>query len=166
MPLLGKISILLFVVISKYLFFFFFFLILRLYVHYCHLPSVCSSVGKESACNAGDHGSISGLGRFPGEENGYPLQYSCLGNSTDRWAWWASVHGVTRVGHDLATKPPHLLLYILQSQISIHLSKGQDNSSMALWLREKNWEKGVFKHQLSSFTNSHLTTFLHGHLSS
>ena len=40
-----------------------------------------SSVGKESACNAGDPGSIPGLGRSPGEENGYPLQYSGLENS-------------------------------------------------------------------------------------
>ena len=41
------------------------------------------SVGKESACNAGDLGSIPGLGRFPGEGNGYPLQYSGLENSKD-----------------------------------------------------------------------------------
>ena len=46
-----------------------------------------SSVGKESACNAGDPGSIPGLGRSPGEGNGNPLQYSCLGNLTDRGAW-------------------------------------------------------------------------------
>ena len=50
---------------------------------------------KESACNAGDLGSISGSGRFSGEENGNPLQYSCLENSGDRGAWWATVHGVT-----------------------------------------------------------------------
>ena len=47
------------------------------------------SDGKESACNAGDLGSISGSGRFPGEGNGYPLQYSCLENPMDRGAWWA-----------------------------------------------------------------------------
>ena len=41
------------------------------------------SVGKESACNAGDLGSSPGLGRSPGEENGNPLQYSCLGNPMD-----------------------------------------------------------------------------------
>ena len=58
----------------------------------------CSSVGKESACNAGDPGSI------PGEGNGHPLQYSCLGNPLDRGAWWATAHGVTRVGHDLVTE--------------------------------------------------------------
>ena len=50
--------------------------------------------GKESACNAGDPGSIPGLGRSPGEGNGYPLQYSCLENSTDRGAWWPTVHGL------------------------------------------------------------------------
>ena len=65
-----------------------------------------SSVGKESACNAGDLGSILGLGRSPGEGNGNPLQYSCLENPMDRGAWQATVHGVTRVGHDLVTKPP------------------------------------------------------------
>ena len=66
----------------------------------------CSSVGKESACNAGDLDSIPGLGRSPGEGNGYPLQYSCLENPMDREAWQATVHGVARVGHDLVTKPP------------------------------------------------------------
>ena len=45
-----------------------------------------SSVGKDSACNSGDWGSILGLGRSPGEENGNPLQYSCLGNPMDRGA--------------------------------------------------------------------------------
>ena len=51
---------------------------------------------KESACNAGDLGLIPGLGRSPGEGNGYPLQYSRLENSTDGGAWWATVHGVTK----------------------------------------------------------------------
>ena len=48
------------------------------------------------ACNAGDPGSIPGLGRSPGEGNGNPLQYSCLDNSMDRGAWWATVNGVTK----------------------------------------------------------------------
>ena len=55
-----------------------------------------ASVGKESACNAGDLGSIPGLRRSPGEGNRNPLQYSCLENSTDRGAWWATVRGVTK----------------------------------------------------------------------
>ena len=55
-----------------------------------------SSVGKESACNSGDPGLISGSGRSAGEGRGYPLQYSCLENSMEREAWWAIVHGVTK----------------------------------------------------------------------
>ena len=51
-----------------------------------------SSVGKESACNAGDLSLIPGLGRCPGEVNGKPLQYSCLENHMDRGAWWAAIH--------------------------------------------------------------------------
>ena len=62
-----------------------------------------SSVGKESACNAEDPGSIPRSGRSPWEGNGNPLQYSCLENPMDRGAWQATVHGVARVGHDLAT---------------------------------------------------------------
>ena len=54
------------------------------------------SAGKESACNAGDLGSIPGLGRPPGEGNGYPLQYSDLENSMDRGTWWAAVYGVAQ----------------------------------------------------------------------
>ena len=54
------------------------------------------SDGKESTCNAGDPGLISGSGRFPGEGNGYPFQYSCLENSKDRKAWQATVYGVTK----------------------------------------------------------------------
>ena len=53
--------------------------------------------GKQSACNAGEAGSIPVLGRFPGRGNGNPLQYACLGNPTDRGAWWATVHGVTEL---------------------------------------------------------------------
>ena len=55
-----------------------------------------SSDGKASACNAGDQGSIPGSGRSPGKANGNPLQYSCLENSMDGGAWWATVHGVTK----------------------------------------------------------------------
>ena len=65
-----------------------------------------SSVGKESACHAGDLGLIPGLGRSPGEGNGNPLQYSFLENPMDRGARQATVYGVARVGHNLATKPP------------------------------------------------------------
>ena len=50
--------------------------------------------GKESACNAVEPGLIPRLGRSPGERNGNPFQYSCLGNPMDRGALWAIVHGV------------------------------------------------------------------------
>ena len=53
-------------------------------------------VVKNSPNNATEAGSISGLGRFPREGNGNPLQYSCLGNPMDRGAWWATVPGVPR----------------------------------------------------------------------
>ena len=54
------------------------------------------SDSKEYACNAGSLGSIPGLGRSPGEENGNPLQYSWLENPKDRGAWQSTVHGVTK----------------------------------------------------------------------
>ena len=54
------------------------------------------SDGKESAFSAGDLGSILGSGISPEEGKGYPLQYSCLENSTDRGAWQAAVHGVAK----------------------------------------------------------------------
>ena len=54
------------------------------------------SDGKESACNAGDPGSIPGAGRSPGEGNGYPLQCSCLEIPMDRGAWQTTVHGVEK----------------------------------------------------------------------
>ena len=56
----------------------------------------CSSNGKESACEAGDQGSIPGLGCSSGEGNGNPLQCSCLENPRDRGDWWATVHGVSK----------------------------------------------------------------------
>ena len=60
------------------------------------------SEGKESACYAGDVGLIPGLGRSPGEEKGYPLQYSCLENSMERGAWEAIVHGVAKSQTELS----------------------------------------------------------------
>ena len=62
------------------------------------------SVGKESTCNAGNAGSIPGLGRSPGEGNINPLQYACLGNPMDRGAWQATVHEVTRIRDNLVSK--------------------------------------------------------------
>ena len=65
----------------------------------------CGSAGKESACNAGDLGSVPGLGRSPREGKGYPLQYSGLENSMD-----CTVHGSQRVRQDQATFTFSILL--------------------------------------------------------
>ena len=75
-------------------------LILILNLFKLHMGFPHSSVGKESAFNAGDLGSIPGLGRSPGEGNGNPPHYSCLENSKDRGAWQATDLGVARVGHN------------------------------------------------------------------
>ena len=87
-------------------------------------------MGKEFTCNAGDWGSIPGSGRSFGEGNGNPLQYSCLGNRMDRGAWWAIVHGVTRVKHDLATK-----YYQAQErpQVNSEASNFSDRKEMVSW---------------------------------
>ena len=61
-----------------------------------HVGFPDGAVIKNLPANTGDAGTIPGLGRFCGEGNGNPLRYSCLGNSTDRGAWWATVHGVTK----------------------------------------------------------------------
>ena len=62
------------------------------FFHITNLGFPGDSDNKESTCNAGDLGSIPRLVRFPGEGNGYPLQYSCLENSIDRGAYQATVH--------------------------------------------------------------------------
>ena len=64
-----------------------------------------SSVGKESAFKGEDQGLIPGLGTYPGDRNGTPLQYPCLENPTDKEAWQVTVYGVAKVGPDLVTKP-------------------------------------------------------------
>ena len=71
---------------------------------YCILGFPGGSDSKESSCNAGDLGSLPGLGRSSGEGNGNPLQYSCLGNSIDKRSLAGyNPWGSQRVGHDLVT---------------------------------------------------------------
>ena len=65
------------------------------------------SGGKESAHSAGDPSLIPGLGRSPGEGDGYLLQFSCLKNSMHRGAWWATVNGVTKSRTRLNQLSPH-----------------------------------------------------------
>ena len=65
------------------------------FLHYIYgFPG--GSVINNPPTNAGDMSSIPRSGRSPGEENGNPLQYSCLGNPVDRGAWQATIHGVTK----------------------------------------------------------------------
>ena len=78
------------------------------------------SVVNNPPANAGVVGSIPKSGRSPLEDNGNPLQYSCLGNPMDRGIWWATIHNLVcskRIGHDLATKlkqtmPLYIYIYI------------------------------------------------------
>ena len=63
---------------------------------WCYKNFPGGSVGKETTCNVGDLGSIPGLGRSPGEENGNPLQYSCLRIPMNIGTWRAAVHGVAK----------------------------------------------------------------------
>ena len=93
---------------------FFFFTFSCMSVFYA---STFGSVVKNLPANAGDPrdaASFPVLGRSAGEGNGNPLQYSCLENPMDGGAWQATVHVVTRVKHNLATKPPPLTINLLR----------------------------------------------------
>ena len=92
---------------------------------------------KASAYDAGDLGSIPGLGRSPGEGNGNPLQYSCLKNPMDRGAWWTTVHGVaesqTRLSDftssvTLNSFPICVIMTIISFQNFLSIPNGNYNS--------------------------------------
>ena len=77
---------------------------------------------KKSTCNAGHPGSIPGLGRSPGEGNGYPLQYSCLENSMDIGDWWATVHGVSKSLTGLSDFTFTFHFHSLEKEMATHSS--------------------------------------------
>ena len=81
---------------------------------------------KHLSANVGDKSLIPGSGRLPGEENDYPLQYSCLENPMDREAWQLQSMGLQRVGHHLVTR----------EQQSYHLDLGIHNSLVPCWVAE------------------------------
>ena len=90
--------------------------------------------GKESACQCRRHkstGLILILGRWAGEGNGSPLQYSCLEKPMDRGDWRATLHGVTRVGHNLVTKQQQYQQNIIC--VCVHTSGWIDSCSIITW---------------------------------
>ena len=91
------------------------------------------SDGKESACNAGDLGSIPGSGRYAGERNGNPLQYSCLENVMDRGAWQATFHGIAKSQTRLSDY--HFPFHFHNYPIEYSLQDGfKENFYIMLWL--------------------------------
>ena len=80
------------------------------------------SDGKASACNVGDPGSIPESGRFPGEGNGNPLQYSCLENPMGGGAWWAAVHAVTKSLTQLSEFTFTFHFHALEKEMATHSS--------------------------------------------
>ena len=76
-----------------------------------------NSNGKESGCNARDLGSVPGLGRSPGEGNGYLFQYSCLENPMDRGAWQTTVHGVSKSWTGLSSWYFHYVLSLIHRRL-------------------------------------------------
>ena len=118
--------------------------------------AICRFNGKESACNAGDPGSIPGFGRFPGEGHENPLQYSCLENPMDRGAWWTTVHRVamsqTRLSNSTlstSVKTP-MTFFTEQEQIKIHMEL-QKTPNFHSHLEKKN-KVGAITPQTSEYT--------------
>ena len=79
------------------------------------LASLAAQRVKNLPANAGDAGSVPGSGRSPGEGNGNPLQYSSPVHPMDRGAFWATVHGVARIRHDLVSKPAAPCVSVVQN---------------------------------------------------
>ena len=90
------------------------------------------SVGKKIFLQCRRPGSIPGLRRFSGEGNGNPFLYPCLGNPMDRGTWQTTVHGVTRVGHNLVIKPLPIINYN-NIYYTIYIYKNFINLSSDAW---------------------------------
>ena len=99
--------------------------------------------GKQSTCSAGDLGLIPGLRRSPEEGNGNPFHHPCLGNSMDRRAWWATVHGIAKSQHNWETNTFTFHFSILmiwvhietKLSLSFHVTNIYGTSLVAQWLR-------------------------------
>ena len=105
--------------------------------------------GKESAWNAGDSSSIPWSGRFPGEGNGNPLEYSCLGNPMDRGAWWATDRGVASelyMAEWLNTQSSNLV------QRCLHVN--EENEAQRPGIRQVLWLQQVESHPWALLSSS------------
>ena len=89
-------------------------------VHSTSGASLVAQMVKMSTYNVGDLGSIPGSGRFPGEGNGNPLQYSCLENSMDGGAWWATVNGVAKSQTQLSNFTFTFHFHALEKEMATH----------------------------------------------
>ena len=99
------------------------------------------SVGKESACNVEDLGSIPVFGRSPREGDGNTLYYSCLENSVDRGACWATVHGVTKGGTRLNDWAQHMLItYIVRLY---HIVCPSPRVYLSVWRCYSSWTVNI-----------------------
>ena len=109
---------------------------------------------QETTYNAGDTGSIPGLGRSPGEGSDNPFQYSCLENPMEGRAGWATVQRVVRGGHDVATKPPPPEFPLSISYSSWHVNSSPPWSGLfiSVLLLSLSFDmilRGVFLHSFS-----------------
>ena len=86
------------------------------------LSSPGGSEVKNLTANAEDLGSIPGSGRFPGEGNGKPLQYSCLENPMDGGPWWTAVHGVAKSQTQLSNFSFTFHFHALEKEMATHSS--------------------------------------------
>ena len=98
------------------------------------------SDGEASVYNAGDPGSVPGLGRFPEEGNGNPLQYSCLESPMDRGAWWAKVHGIAESQTTFSSnkeywiRNPHHKTYRARPSMCNKNSQAVDDHYMTIYM--------------------------------
>ena len=121
----------------------------------CRLPG--GSDGKESACSAGDLGSIPGSGRYPGKGNGYPLENSRLENSMD---WQATAHGVAK---SPTQSLQHIFTYLKWKWVTL-----SSHSSLLIQVFQEHWEIGwvdfiLLQKRLNTFLNKtqSLRSWLH-----
>ena len=103
---------------------------------------------KESTCNAGGTGSIPGSDRSPGEGNGNPLQYSCLGNPMDRGDWQTTVHGVAKSWTQLSTHDTHQRWHVGKNPHSHQKDKVTGVKYIMVKSKDRNATVGKWKFML------------------